>query len=274
MKEQRIQAAYFACLAWGMAPSVRNINEMVRRISTNGHPGKGFRGEDIRLWLRARDTLGIREPRKPDTPPVLKTAHAGYTAAESRKPSRARHKVLESEAITVPIGTVQRTKAPKQPAFDLGAASAPEVDFDRRRLDLVPGLPELLPEPIDELMDIAQTFAATFGYLKDPKKIAKAIPIFTEVLGGMRKNGIPTSVAWQAFREAVIARSGEPLIGGLPKTAWAYLPNGRARYESRPQFDDCSPPCPVPANASPKPRVPGTRAHCDADGDWIVEDIR
>ena len=267
MKNQQIQAAYFVCLAWGMEPSVRNISEMARRITTNGTPGRGFRYKDICAWLKSRETVGQQEPPAIGKRPSLVKTPIGKQAGNSAGNLHAGvAKVLESEYKTVANATVRRPKPMKQPALDLGASSPPEIDFDRRRLDIVDGLPEHIPEAIDDLRELAKVFAVAFGYLKNTEKIRKAAPMYSDVLAGMRKSGVTVERAWDAFRDAVIAREGQPLVGALPKTAFAYLGTGRRPFtaSSAPRLDSCG--CKLPDGVfMPKMRERTDTAHWDGD---------
>lgn len=115
-----MQAAYFVCLAWGMEPSARNINEMVRRITTNGKPGRGFRHGEICEWLRSREPLGNQAGTGPEPPTEHKNATLGTIPEQAGNPSRAPHKVLESEPKLL-LGVVATPPAaPKKPVRQIG----------------------------------------------------------------------------------------------------------------------------------------------------------
>jgi hypothetical protein len=87
-----IQAAYYAVLAIGDEPSRRNVVGMVKRIT-----GKGIRFETVHAWMTERETLGKQSVTAPETPIVRKIAHLGNATETVGNPSRARHKVLDSE---------------------------------------------------------------------------------------------------------------------------------------------------------------------------------
>lgn len=276
MKEQQMQAAYFVCLAWGLEPSARNINDAIRKQNTNGHPGKGFRHQDICEWLtrflKSREPLGNRPGTDREPPAKHKKATSGTRAEQAGNPTRAPHKVLELEVNTETIVSENKKtgaqKVPKQPGLDLGAASAPEIDFDVKRLDFPSTLPEYLPDSLAELKAVAEVFCKAFSYLKAPAKIEKGLRYYVEALSSMKRfRPIETAVAWQAFRDAVIVQGGKPLFPPQAKTAFNYLP-GRSQPKPGPRVDSCG--CPLPQGVY-MPRIAANEtAHYDGDGDWII----
>lgn len=262
-KDGIIKAAYFACIAIGYTPSVRTVNDMVRRIRTNGKPGHGFRTEDIAEWFHRWETIGKQSGTEPETPIKHKIGSSGNTRETPRKPSRARHKELVITAITVPIGTAKGSRRMKQGALDLGAASVPEVDYDKPKLAIPENLPETFPDPNDDLLKLAEVFCSAFGGCKSAKAILKHRGGFNDTIAIMRQRGIRVSAAWQAFVDTVVTQEGRPLFGPQAKKALAYLRNERRPFKALPRVDSCG--CPLPEGVT-MPRLDRhDTAHWDGD---------
>jgi hypothetical protein len=58
-----LKASYFACIAIGEKPSVRNLSAMFKKVT-----GKGLRLEACRVWLCEWDTFGIQTGHISETP--------------------------------------------------------------------------------------------------------------------------------------------------------------------------------------------------------------
>ena len=264
------------CLALGEKPTVRAINEQVRRARTNGKPGKGVRPIDICSWLK---NYGQRETNGKQTDyhagnngkqNLLVKQHDQETNRESDgKPSRARHKVLELKAISLEtsVSKAARPKPVKQTALALGAAAPPEIDYDRRKLDMPENLPGEFPDAVDDLRDLAETFCRTFGGCKKAEALQKSLTAYTNTLAVFRQRGVSVAVAWSAFRDAVLAQGGQPLFRGASRGALAFLPSGRRPFVPKgPRVDSCG--CNLPDGVFLPRLQKGETAHWDGD-EWI-----
>jgi hypothetical protein len=131
-----LKAAFFACLAIDEEPSVRNVVDMVRRIT-----GKGIRIEDARKWLDSfkRDTVGIQAGNAPDTAAPRKSAISETDGIQAGNLRAGAAKELELQALSF---------------GDSGSASEPAA----QAATLIP-----LPTPVRVISAYAGTTIESFG---------------------------------------------------------------------------------------------------------------
>lgn len=180
-----IKAAYFMCLALGDDPTVRNVAEQISRA----RGGKGFRVSLVTEWLSTnRETNGKRSGSISETNGKQETrSNDPVREIEGKpngKPSRAPHKVLESER-KIPL---------EKPARFLSAYAGTKVD------------------DFGDLNALVQEVLAADGFKTGTKGLAKAL----ESLAMWR-----AIYGLDAFRRglevAADKRYGHRYVGGVAK---------------------------------------------------------
>jgi hypothetical protein len=164
----------------------------------------------------------------------------------------------------------------KQASFELGPASAPEVDYDKPTLAQPENLPEFFPDANDELIALAETFCRAFGGCKTDKALKKHRRGYADALAAMRQRGVAVAVAWEAFVGMIGVQGREPIWGPTAIRATKYLPSGRRPFKAAgPLKDDCGHELP-PGVTMPR-KSPGDRVHYagdDEDGPiWIYGNV-
>ena len=228
-----MQAAYDVCAAWSMPPTARNIAEVVRRIATNGKPGRGFRYAEICAFLRSRN------------------GHPGVTLEQ---PCEVKPKKLRKSRGQ---GRKKKERPMKQAAFALGPIVMPEPEADPRE-----SLPEYFPWNTQALRDLAKIFCRKFANCKSDEALAKHLLAYTQTLAILRNWHVPTQSGWQAFIEARDANGGKPLFSGQAKTALSFLADRKSatRLTHR---DTCG--CPLPEGVTMPHLNGGETAHWDGE---------
>lgn len=173
-----IQAAYFAVLAIGDEPSVRNVAAMTGRIRN----GKEVWREAVRAWLISRiDTVAIQPRHTSDTPAPRQSDEKDTPAAQDRYLRVGVAKVLESE-VELPFANAhgreaepkpKRPKKPPDPLPDWIPPLRAEVAVLNPRL-----LVSLTP---DERYVLARFHALEFGGCtkSEPTNRSRGQPIAT-----------------------------------------------------------------------------------------------
>ena len=124
--DRLIQAAYFACIAIGADPTVRNVTKATAKIRSVTGQEKPVWGEHVRLWLKQKhenDTQTIPARYGHDTSSVLEKRENDTEASEARYPRAGVVKELELEAVSSsffePTSSVLETETrarPKKPS--------------------------------------------------------------------------------------------------------------------------------------------------------------
>lgn len=244
----------------GLRPSVRSIGRALR------DHGLKFREDTLRKWLAPFAVASRTQPAKKRD---AQNEHAGRNNDDNgtqagRDFARADKVSLISNSDPTDRRTPRKRARMKQAAFQLGPASAPEIDYDKPSLSMPDGLPDEFPDQNDELLTIAETFCRAFGGCKSEKALRKHRAGYNTTLAGFRQRGIRVADAWQAFVDAVVSQEGRPLFGFQAKQAGAYLRGTRRPLKPiGPRVDTCG--CPLPSHIVMPRLKPGETAHWDGD---------
>lgn len=203
-----LKAAFFACKAVGLDPSVRNLVKASAAIRGLTGVARPIWGEDVRTWRAANvdenDTLAIQQRHGSDTAAPRKTAENDTPAIRVRHPRARVVKVLELQTSLI------------------ADADAPAVE--KAPPALPDGLPRDFPQAVNDLKRLTVPFLAAFANVRTDEAIKKHGPAYADVLATFRSRGVSVSQAWSCFCDALAAHSGKPLFSNLANTALRYLP--------------------------------------------------
>lgn len=195
-----MKAAFFACKAVGLDPSVRNIVRATAAIRGLVGKAKPVWGEHARTWLQQNDTLAIQPRHGNDTPGLLKTAQNDTPAIQARHPRARVVKELVLQTSLSPIG-------------DTAGSARPEPEWVkalRREIKTIDGL-TISALTVGQRVALGRYHAYRFekftvSEVKNKNRGLKHVGPLAEL--GKSKYGDVTVADYRAYMQGLLVTSG------------------------------------------------------------------